>query len=160
MDDINPEDLISQLKTLPADSKKLERVAAQHPEISREDLEDFVIKQSSKLIQDSSEMIDNMKEVVHHLPEADNMSALSELVKASTGALETLNKIVIQDKKSKTTIKTKEMDIESKKELQQSDQSHSLTMSREEVISKLLKDSKDIIDVTSQRKAPDQLSTC
>ena len=160
MDDINPEDLISQLKTLPADSKKLERVAAQHPEISREDLEDFVIKQSSKLIQDSSEMIDNMKEVVHHLPEADNMSALSELVKASTGALETLNKIVIQDKKSKTTIKTKEMDIESKKELQQSDQSHSLTMSREEVISKLLKDSKDIIDVTSQCKAPDQLSTC
>ena len=160
MDDINPEDLISQLKTLPADSKKLERVAAQHPEISREDLEDFVIKQSSKLIQDSSEMIDNMKEVVHHLPEADNMSALSELVKASTGALETLNKIVMQDKKSKTTIKTKEMDIESKKELQQSDQSHSLTMSREEVISKLLKDSKDIIDVTSQSKAPDQLSTC
>jgi hypothetical protein len=54
MDDINPEDLISQLKTLPADSKKLERVAAQHPEISREDLEDFVNKQSSKLIQDSS----------------------------------------------------------------------------------------------------------
>ena len=36
--------LISQLKSLPTDSKKLERAAAQHPDISREDLEDFVIQ--------------------------------------------------------------------------------------------------------------------
>ena len=82
MDDINPDDLISQLKSLPTDSKKLERAAAEHPEIKKEDLEEFVIKQSSKLIQDSLEMIDNMKEVVHHLPEAENMSGLSELVNA------------------------------------------------------------------------------
>lgn len=150
MDDLNPDDLISQLKSLPTDSKKLERAAASHPEVNREDLEDFVIQKSSQLIQDSLEMIDNMKEVVHHLPEAENMSALSELVKASTGALETLNKIVIQDKKSNTTIKTKKMDIESKKELQHSDQTHALTMSREEIIAKLINDSKNVINVESQ----------
>jgi len=157
MDDINPDDLISQLKSLPTDSKKLERAAQQHPDINREDLEDFVIQQSSKLIQDSLEMIDNMKEVVHHLPEAENMSALSELVKASTGALETLNKIVIQDKKSNTTIKAKEMDIESRKELQSSDQHHSLTMSREEIMAKLLND-KSVINVDAEVKQPDQLT--
>ena len=33
MDDINPDDLISQLKSLPTDSKKLQRVANEHPEI-------------------------------------------------------------------------------------------------------------------------------
>ena len=157
MDDINPDDLISQLKSLPTDSKKLERAAAEHPEIKKEDLEEFVIKQSSKLIQDSLEMIDNMKEVVHHLPEAENMSALSELVKASTGALETLNKIVLQDKKSDTTIKAKKMDIDSRKELQQSDQKHALTMSREEVIASLL-NAKDAIDVEAEVKEPEKLT--
>jgi len=158
MDDINPDDLISQLKSLPTDSKKLERAAAEHPEIKKEDLEEFVIKQSSKLIQDSLEMIDNMKEVVHHLPEAENMSALSELVKASTGALDTLNKIVLQDKKSDTTIKAKKMDIDSRKELQTSDQHHALTMSREEIMAKLLSDSKNVINVDAEVNPPEQLT--
>ena len=104
MDDINPDDLISQLKNIPADSKMLERAAEEHPELSKEDVEEFVINKSSKLIQDSLELIDNMKEVVHHMPEAENISSLAELIKASSGAIETLNKIVIQDKKTNTTI--------------------------------------------------------
>ena len=70
MDDINPDDLISQLKNIPADSKMLERAAQEHPELSKEDVEEFVINKSSKLIQDSLELIDNMKEVVHHMHEA------------------------------------------------------------------------------------------
>ena len=98
-----------------------------------------------------------MKEVVHHMPEAENMSALSELVKASTGAIDTLNKIVLQDKKSNTTIKAKQMDIESRKELQSSDQQHALTMSREEVIAKLL-NSKDAIDVDAEVKEPEKIT--
>lgn len=154
--DINPDDLISQLKSIPTDSKKLQRVVQEHPEIKKEELEDFIIQKSSKLIHDSLEMIDNMKEVVHHLPDADNMAALSELVKASTGAIETLNKLLIQDKKSKTTLTSKKMEIDSKKELQQSDQRHSLTMSREEVIAKLL--DKNIIDVDVDTKSVDELT--
>ena len=98
-----------------------------------------------------------MKEVVHHMPEAENMSALSELVKASTGAIDTLNKIVLQDKKSNTTLKAKEMDIDSRKELQQSDQKHALTMSREEVIANLL-NAKDAIDVDAEVKEPEKLT--
>ena len=157
MDDINPDDLISQLKSLPTDSKKLQRVANEHPEIKKEELENFIIQKSSKLIHDSLEMIENMKEVVHHLPEADNMSALSELVKASTGAIETLNKLVLQDKKTNTTIKAKAMEIETKKELQYSDQKHALTMSREEVLANLL-NAKDVIEVDSEIKKPEELT--
>ena len=157
MDDINPDDLISQLKNIPADSKMLERAAMEHPELSKEDVEEFVIKKSSKLIQDSLELIDNMKEVVHHMPEAENISSLAELIKASSGAIETLNKIVIQDKKTNTTITSKKMDIESRKELQTSDQSHALTMSREEIMAKLIND-KSIIDVNAEAKEPDKIT--
>ena len=80
-----------------------------------------------------------MKEVVHHMPEAENVSSLAELIKASTGAIETLNKLVVQDKKSNTTIKAKQLDIDSKKQLLASDQQHALMLSREEVLDRLLK---------------------
>jgi len=139
MDDINPADLISQLKTLPKDNKKILRIAEDSTELSTEDVEQFIIQTSSKLIQDSLELIDNMKEVVHHMPEAENVSSLAELIKASTGAIETLNKLVVQDKKSNTTIKAKQLDIDSKKQLLASDQQHALMLSREEVLDRLLK---------------------
>ena len=146
MDDIDPADLISQLKTLPKDNKKILQAAEVSTELSKEDVEEFIIKKSSKLIQDSLELIDNMKEVVHHMPEAENVSSLAELIKASTGAIETLNKLVVQDKKSNTTIKAKELDIQSKKQLQSADQQHSLMLSREEVLDRLLKKA-NVIDV-------------
>ena len=146
MDDIDPADLISQLKTLPKDNKRTLQAAEASTELSKEDVEDFIIKKSAKLIQDSLELIDNMKEVVHHMPEAENVSSLPNKFKASTGAIETLNKLVVQDKKSNTTIKAKQLDIDSKRELQSSDQLHALTLSREEVLDRLLKKA-NVIDV-------------
>lgn len=153
MDDINPADLISQLKTLPKDNKKMLQVADSSTELAKEDVEDFIIQKSSKLIQESLELIDNMKEVVHHMPEAENVSSLAELIKASTGAIDTLNKLVVQDKKSNTTIKAKQLDIDSKKELQSSEQHHKLMLSREEVIDRLVKKA-DVIDIEPEKIEP------
>ena len=158
MDNIDPTDLISQLKNIPTDSKMLQRrVAIEHPELSKEDVEEFVINKSCKLIQDSLELIDNMKEVVHHMPEAENISSLAELIKASSGAIETLNKIVIQDKKTNTTITSKKMDIESRRELQTADQSHALTLSREEIMAKLI-NNKSVIDVNAEVTEPNKIT--
>jgi len=94
-------------------------------------------------------MIDNMKEVVFHVPDADNVSSLAELVKASTGAIETLNKLVTQDKKSKTQLQVKQLDIQSKQMLQNSEQEHKLKISREEVLKKLI-NGKDVINVDAK----------
>ena len=157
MDDIDPADLISQLKTVPKASRELTQQSERF-NISKEEVEDFIIQKSSKLIQDSLELIDNMKEVVHHMPEAENVSSLAELIKASTGAIETLNKLVVQDKKSNTTIKAKQLDIDSKKELQSAGQEHALMLSREEVLDRLLKDSK-VINVESDVKEVDRVET-
>ena len=94
------------------------------------------------------EMINNMKEVVFHVPDAENVSSLADLIKASTGAIETLNKIVSQDKKAQTQIQVKQMDIQSKKMLQDSEQDHKMKLSREEILKNLI-DGKDVIDVTN-----------
>jgi len=137
-------DIIAQLKEIPKEAKQLATKKDVEP-LEKEKVEQFIIDQSAKLIQDSMEMIENMKEVVFHVPDADNVSSLAELIKASTGAIETLNKLVSQDKKSKTQLQVKKMDIESKKILQDQDQQHQLKISREEVLKQLI-GGKDVIE--------------
>lgn len=137
-------DIIAQLKEIPKEAKQLATKKDVEP-LEKEKVEQFIIDQSAKLIQDSMEMIENMKEVVYYIPDADNVSSLAELIKASTGAIETLNKLVSQDKKSKTQLQVKKMDIESKKILQDQDQQHQLKISREEVLKQLI-GGKDVIE--------------
>ena len=117
--------------------------------LEKEEVEQFIINKSSKLISDSMEMIENMKEVVFHVPDADNVSSLAELIKASTGAIETLNKLVTQDKKSQTQIQVKQLDIQSKKLLQDSEQDHKLKLSREEVLKNLI-NGNNVIEVPGE----------
>lgn len=141
-------DIIAQLKNIPKEAKQLASKKDIEP-LEKEKVEQFIIDQSAKLIKDSMEMIDNMKEVVFHVPDADNVSSLAELVKASTGAIETLNKLITQDKKSKTQLQVKQLDIQSKQMLQNSEQEHKLKISREEVLKKLI-NSKDVINVDAK----------
>ena len=146
MDEAN--DIIAQLKKIPKEAKQITNKQELEP-LEKEKVEQFIIDQSAKLIQDSMEMINNMKEVVFHVPDSDNVSSLAELIKASTGAIETLNKLVAQDKKSQTQIQVKHMDIQSKQVLQDSEQEHKLKISREDVLKKLI-DGKDVINVDTQ----------
>lgn len=137
-------DIIAQLKNIPKEAKQLAAKKDIEP-LEKEEVEQFIIDQSAKLIKDSMEMIENMKEVVFHVPDADNVSSLAELVKASTGAIETLNKLITQDKKSKTQLQVKQLDIQSKQMLQNNEQEHRLKLSREEVLKQLI-GGKDVID--------------
>lgn len=137
-------DIIAQLKEIPKETKQLSRKKDIEP-LEKEKVEQFIIDNSSKLIQDSMEMIDNMKEVVFHVPDADNISSLAELIKASTGAIEALNKLVTQDKKAQVQLQVKKMDVESKQMLQYTEQEHKLKISREEILKKLI-DGKDVIE--------------
>ena len=146
MDEAN--DIIAQLKEIPKEAKQIINKQELEP-LEKEKVEQFIIDQSAKLIQDSMEMINNMKEVVFHVPDSDNVSSLAELIKASTGAIETLNKLVTQDKKSQTQIQVKHMDIQSKQVLQNSEQEHKLKISREDVLKKLI-DGKDVINVDTE----------
>jgi hypothetical protein len=68
-------------------------------------------------------------------------------MKASTDAIDTLNKLLIQDKKSTTQVGIKQMDIEAKKDLLEAKESNAgNTLTREEVFKKLLDDAK-VIDI-------------
>jgi len=108
-------------------------------ELHKEDLEQFILNNTGRLISDSMETIDSIKEFIISAPEPEDVHSLAELYKASTGAIEALNKILLQQQKSQTQITVKTMDIQSKAALieQKSDK---ISFTREEIMDKLVND--------------------
>lgn len=144
--------LVDQLKEGNKLARKLEK---NDFNLKPEDLEQFILNNSGKLIQDSMDTIDNIKQYIISAPEPEDVHSLAELYKASTGALETLNKILIQQKKTDTTIHVKNMDIESKLKLAENKQDK-LTFTREEVFEQLLNSGK-VVEVETSDVDEDDL---
>ena len=93
-----------------------------------------------------------MKDYISHSPESKEVIALSELVKASTLAIDTLNKINLAEKKNQTSKEIKMLDIESKRELKGSESESKITFTREEILKKLMDSSVAIESVTLDAK--------
>ena len=113
---------------------------------SPEELEAFVIQNSSKLVGKSLTAIDEIKDFITASGDPDSISSLSELIRASSGALESLNKIVVQNKRSATTITAKQMDVQAKYAIEEKKNENALIGTRDEMFKKILEDAK-VVDV-------------
>lgn len=146
-DDTNDsiDDLLSQLQS----SNQVARDADKQDDfkLDKEDLENFLLQYSGKLIKGSVDYVEDVKQFITSAPDAKDVESLSKLVGAAAAAIETLNKIHISDQKAKSTKELKIMDIESKKALQQQDTETKLLLNREELMKQLIGDAQ-IIDVT------------
>ncbi len=135
--------LVEQLKESNSNNKKIE----QSPEIfslSPDELEQFVINNSGKLIVQSIRILDDVKDYMAAAGDPDSLSSLSELIRASSTAIETLNKIVVQDKRTKTTLTAKQMDINAKA-IDVAHDPSKLMGTREEMFKKIITDA-EVID--------------
>lgn len=144
------DDLLGQLK----DNTAFNNKAIKNNEsfnLPKEKLEEYIINTSGRLVQDSLDMIEVVKERVASAAEPDDVASLSELLKASTNAIETLNKVLLQDKRTMTTLTAKTMDIESKKEIAENDNKTRLMASRGEMIEKIIEDAK-VIDISAPKE--------
>lgn len=132
-------DIHSLLDQLKQGTKLAKEVDKPKFELHKEDLEQFILNNTGRLISDSMETIDSIKEFIISAPEPEDVHSLAELYKASTGAIEALNKILLQQQKSQTQITVKTMDIQSKAALvdQKSDK---ISFTREEIMDKLVND--------------------
>jgi len=133
--------LIDQLKE---NNKTVEKVKAERDPLKKEDLEKFVIERGGALIEDALEMVATVKDFIISAPNAEDVDALAGLINATSSAMETLNKINIQEKKSDTSVKLKTMDIESKRELLQADNTQRVLATREEIFKMLTDKAKPI----------------
>ena len=128
-------DLLDQLQDA---NKKAEMAKKENNPLKKEDMERFVVEKAGKLVEESIEVVSNVKEYISSAPESKDVGSLAELIAATSTAIETLNKIIVTDKKNETLIKAKEMDISSRKELKESENTTKLLATREQVFKMLI----------------------
>lgn len=122
-------------------------------ELSKEDMEKFLLMYSSQLIKGSVEFVEDLKQYITSAPTPEDVTAMATLVSSSAAAIETLNKVLLTNKNIEAKFKLKTMDIESKKQLQQTEMEGKLLMNREELLKKLIDDSKIInVEVTDGKE--------
>lgn len=134
----------SLLDQLQAVSIKVEQVKTERNPITKEELEKFTIEKGAALVEDALDMVATVKDFIISAPNAEDVEALAGLIKAASSAIDSLNHLTVADKRSNTSIKLKEMDISSKRELQQTDNTQRLLATREEIFKMLTDKAKPI----------------
>lgn len=136
-------DIISQLRgTTPIVKKEPEETT-----LTKDQLEEFIIKNSGKLITKSLNIVDDVKDVVTAGSDSKDIAALAELISATSSAIDTLNKVYISDEKNKTQVKVKQMDVDSRERINISDNQTKILLSREDIMKALVSNDSNIVDI-------------
>tara|TARA_Y100000310_G_C20067217_1_gene527680 strand:- start:73 stop:537 length:465 start_codon:yes stop_codon:yes gene_type:complete len=152
-DTINNDDVKTLVDQLKDNNQLAKKATKQSTELGlpKEELETFILDNSAKLIRDSLDTLGAVKDYVMASPDAESVHSLAELYKASSTALDTLNKILIQNKRVEGQVAVKVMDIEAKKQLSQGTEQAKITFTRDEIFEKLFKKA-EVIDITQQEE--------
>jgi len=136
--------LVDQLKE---DQKIVkEHVKSEEFKLDKDNLEEFVLSRTGMLINSSMEMVDTVKQYVVAAPNSEEVESLSSLLRATTSSLDTLSKILLQNMKTDTTVRVKNMDIESKKQLVDQEHHNKVLLSREDIIDGLINNA-EVIEI-------------
>lgn len=150
------DDIKSLVDQLKESTKMAKQVKKPEFQLDKSDLEQFILNNTGKLINDSMETIDNIKDFIISAPEPEDVHSLAELYKASTGAIEALNKILLQQQKSNTQIAVKTMDIQAKQAIAEK-KDDKITFTRDEIFEQLLKNGEvieaDVVDPDDQESS-------
>jgi hypothetical protein len=151
-DEIN--NIIEQLKSdsvvsdiIPVENQRSEKV-------TDDNVDTFVYGKTVELVNASLGAVQTIRDSVLTGVDPKEISALSQLINATTKALDTLNQINLQNKKSKSNVEIKKMELEANKMIASKipQTTNILIASRDEILKgmsgkkDLLKDS-DIIDI-------------
>lgn len=117
-------------------------------ELTPENLEKFVLDKSATLVTQSMDAVDNLKDYIQAGASDREILAFAEVVKASSSAIESLNKLLQSKEKIKTSVELKVMDINARKEMNTQDNQTRLMLSREDLMKQLIADSERVVDVT------------
>ena len=135
------DDILSQLSTQHHSITRQKRTEEEPPAV--EDLEEFLIQKTAKLINTTLDAVDNVKDYISSAPENKDVASLAELMRSANSAIETMQKVHSNRANNEARKDIKQMDIDSKKELNVMDNTAKLVMSREEIMKAMLEDSSD-----------------
>ena len=138
MDDNSVDDLLKQLSEFPREKK----VRDDGFELSNENLEEFLLKYTGRLVKDSVESIENMKDFIDSAPDAESTEALASLIKSATSSIDILQRIMTSREKNNSSKEIAKMKIESQQIQTDKEIGARLLLSREEAIKALMDSSK------------------
>jgi len=85
--------------------------------LTDDNLNEFILKHSQELVQNSLIAIQELKDIVGKTFDGKLITSFADMVKATTGALDTLNSIQLEKNKQKASKEMKLLEIESRKNL-------------------------------------------
>ena len=128
--------IINQLKAVPSVLSNVHNT--DQDDLTKDNLEDFIIRHTGNLVKQAAESVTLVKDYVETAPNSEDVTSLAELIKATSTAIESLNKILIADKKSQTSLKIQEMNIASRQQQFDTAVGMKLMLTREELMKQLL----------------------
>lgn len=136
-------DIIAQLKQHNTSIKQVKDT-----DLSKEGVEEFLINQTAKLVNTSLNMIENVNMYIASSPEHKDITAYAELIKASSQAIDVLNKLHVAKEKNESQKELKKMDIESRERLNYADNQTKLLLTRDDIYNVLFNEDEDkMIDI-------------
>ena len=143
----NLDELLDQLKT-DGSLPEPDQIKRSEPDINDDNVNEWILKKAGQLVENGMDAVEALKQVILSSGDPGEVSAYSEMFRSVVGALDTITKINVQNKKSKTAKELKEMDIEAKKQLPERPKGDTniLIATREEIIKNFLDKGKEVID--------------
>lgn len=139
MSDETVNDLLSQLQEIPRESKANEDSL----ELTPDNVEEFLLKYSGRLIKDSVESVENLKDFIDSAPDADHSEALASLIRSATSSIDILQRIVTSREKNTNTKEVTQMKIDSQQARTNKEIGAQLLLTREELLKELIDKSND-----------------
>lgn len=152
------------LKSLTVDAsdikKKTKTLSDQINSTSNEDLNTtevfkYIIDESKEILDSSKEVMEKMGDVLKVLPDPEFAKSYASIMQSIASIVRNVTDVAASKEKSNTSIKIKEMDHSSKKELKEMDAENKaiegpktvqVLMTREELMNRLIKTAKPVID--------------
>lgn len=148
MSDDTINDLLTQLQGIPREASAND----DEIELTPENLEEFLLKYSGKLIKGSVESVENLKDFIDSAPDADHSEALASLIRSATSSIDILQKIMSNREKNANSKEITKMKIESQHAQTDKELGARLMLSREELMKELISKSREVevIDVEAE----------
>lgn len=112
-------------------------------ELTKDNLEEFILNYSSRLVKGSVESMENMKDFIDSAPDAESAEALASMIKSTASTIDILQRILIAREKNESAKELTQMKIESQQMQTDKDIAARLLLTREEAIKALIASTED-----------------
>jgi|GEM_PF-2188811 len=148
------DDILEQLKNSKKECTDLTKPKDDDPEVTKENLKDFVIKKSARLVEKALDIVDEVKDRATASDDAEEMKALADILRATSSAVDALNKVHIAEERNETAKEISQKQIDARQGMNTQNNQTKLLLSREEVMRNLFGSVKEKNEENNTNKPP------